>query len=94
MVFKVLNPIYGTYIETRTAEECVAKMSEIALAFYFEHVHHQPYSIVETLEDGSEVWRNAAGEEIVNQDKLLQVMLQGVINSQYAPPPTPVEVMP
>jgi hypothetical protein len=94
MIFKVLNPMTGTYIDASTAEECVAKMSEIALALYFEHVHHQPYSIVEKLENGAEVWRNPAGVELVNQDVLLQLMVQGAINSQYAPPPTNIEVLP
>jgi hypothetical protein len=88
MIFKVLNPMTGVYVDANTAEECVAKMSEIALTLYLEHVHQQPYSVVDKLEDGSEVWRSSAGVEIANQDGLIRATLQNAINLQYTLPPT------
>jgi len=64
--YTVLNPMTGLYQDAETIDECLNLVSQTAYNLLLNHTHEQPYSIVEINDDGSETWRNPAGEEILS----------------------------
>ena len=64
--YSVLNPTNGSYQDAETLDECLNLVSEIAYNLLLNYTHNQPYSVVEIHDDGSETWRNPAGEEILS----------------------------
>ena len=77
IIYKIFNPMDGSYIDTYNVEECKTAFAELAYAFFLQYAHNQPVSIV--IEDnGVETWRNCQGDEIVNpllvQEKLMNYM--------------------
>lgn len=65
IIYKIFNPINGSYIDTYNVEECKTAFAELAYDFFLQYAHNQPVSIV--IEDnGVETWRNCQGTEIIN----------------------------
>ena len=75
-IYKILNPATGEYEPAATLDECTTKLSDIVWKFYLGYAHQQPYSIVEVHDDGSETWRNPAGDEIASPEEILQKIKQ------------------
>lgn len=64
--YSVLNPTTGLYQDAETLDECLDLVSETSYNLLLNYTHNQPYSVVEIHDDGSETWRNPAGEEILS----------------------------
>jgi hypothetical protein len=79
-IYKIFNPATGEYEPAASKEECVQKLANRAWSFYIEYSHDQPYSIVEVHDNGSEVWRNPAGEEITSPEVIKQLIKQKATN--------------
>ena len=62
----ILNPQNGEYNYIDTMEELVDALAKQAVEFYLIHTHGSPFSTIEVLEDGSEMWRNSSGNEILS----------------------------
>jgi hypothetical protein len=80
-IYKIFNPATGEYEPAATAEECKQKLAQRAWEFYFSYAHSTPYSIVEVHNDGSEVWRNPQGEEVLALEQV-QTAIQNLIPTQ------------
>ena len=70
-VYKVLDPLTGTYCTFATYEDCIYGMRQILYSFYISHVHDNPYSVVIENEDGSETWRAATEDEKILMQQIL-----------------------
>ena len=94
IVYKVLNPLNGEYLTANTAEECVEFVADLAVNLVNNLTHNAPYSIVEINEDGSQIWRNPAGEEMVNMEQVKKQTKLRVGMPLTSIPKTPIETMP
>jgi hypothetical protein len=79
-IYKIFNPATGEYEPAATLEECTIKLASQAWTFYLQYAHGQPYSVVEINDDGSEVWRTPAGEEMTNPEVMKQLIKQKATN--------------
>jgi hypothetical protein len=64
--FACLNPLTGEYKFATSKEELCATVAELAVQLFMQHTHQAPFSIVETLEDGSEKWISPEGEQMLS----------------------------
>lgn len=65
--YAYIHPYTREYLYTESREELQAKLAEFAAQVYHEHYcNGAPYTIVETLEDGSEKWYAPTGEQILS----------------------------
>lgn len=62
--FAIINPATGTYEFVATKSELTETIATMAFEFFLLHTHGNPVSLVEVLEDGSEVWRNTDNQTI------------------------------
>jgi hypothetical protein len=69
-VYKVFNPTNGQYTTHVTLNLCLEHVIKSAYEFYLTHTHGQPYSIVTTRVDGSEVWKTPDGMEIPSPEEI------------------------
>lgn len=75
-IYKIFNPATGEYDPAATEEECKQKLARRAWEFYFSYAHGTPYSIVEVHNNGTEIWRNPAGEEIISPEQVIDAINQ------------------
>ena len=54
--YAILDPQNGGYVYVNTEAEIEAKKAEMAMNFYLSHTHNAPVSVVETDEEGQEIW--------------------------------------
>lgn len=94
IVYKIFNPQTGQYADAFDSAECLSKLAETAWKYYCAHAHNAPYSICEMHEDGSQIWRNPQGEEILSPEQVLRVSELKISEALTAIPPTPIEEMP
>ena len=80
-IYKILNPATGEYEPAATLEECLDKVSTRAVEFYKHHTHNNPYSVVEVHDNGTEIWRNPDGNEILCPVKLEENIKKLLLNS-------------
>lgn len=71
-IYKIFNPSSGQYLDVLTKEECQTLLAKTAFDFYMDHVHGNPFTIVEINDDGSQTWKNAKLETIVNPTLALE----------------------
>ena len=75
IIYKILNPQTGNYVNKSSIEECTKAFAELAYQFYLSHTHGTPISIV-VEDEGVETWRNMQGTEIVNPELVQQQILE------------------
>lgn len=73
-LYKVLNPMDGTYSSHETIAECFEQIIKVAYAFYVSHTHNIPFSIVTTRVDGSETWKSPDGKEMPSPEEAFKMM--------------------
>jgi hypothetical protein len=78
--YAIFNPLDGQYFLVNTKSECVDIMSNICFNFYLHHSHNSPISIVEYLEDGSQIWKTN-GEEVILTKEFLENKANNFINN-------------
>jgi hypothetical protein len=79
----ILNPQNGSYDYFDNTTDLIENMANNAINFYMQHTHDNPFSTIETLEDGSEIWRNSAGDEIPSPEQIeaaTKEKMAGLIN--------------
>lgn len=96
IVYKVLNPLNGEYLTANTPDECAEFVADLAINMLNSATHNAPYSVVEINEDGSQVWRNPVGSEIIQRPSFLAKATSNVRNGMplTSIPLTPVETLP
>lgn len=75
-VYKVFDPISGSYVQCDTKQVAHDVIASMALNYWLEHCHNQPYSVVEILEDGMTIWRNPEGDNIPNPEEIKKIFLE------------------
>lgn len=78
--YAYLHPYLREYLYANTREELQIKLAEFAAEVYISHYCNDlAYTVVETLEDGSEKWYAPTGEQIMTpaqvQEKIKQLQL-------------------
>jgi hypothetical protein len=69
--YAIINPLTGENVIALDAKEAVEKAVDMAIDFFYAHTHNNPFTIVETLEDGSEKWYSGVdGQAIPTPDEL------------------------
>lgn len=81
--YAVFNPADGLYTQVDTIEEAVAKSAEIACAFFLEHTHNNPFSVVQIAENGDETWYLASGE-MMDSPAQIQAKLEAQLRKAEA----------
>lgn len=65
--YAYLHPITREYLYTDSQEELKDVLAGFAAQTYIEHYcNGQPYTLVETQEDGSEKWFSPTGEQVMS----------------------------
>lgn len=64
-IYKVLNPLDGTYLDAVSKEQCAKIIGLVAYKFYLAHTHDTPYVLVTKNDDGSETWKTPTGVELI-----------------------------
>jgi hypothetical protein len=93
-VYKIINPENGEYVTKNTLEECVDFVAHVAINLLNSFTHNAPYSVVEINDDGSQVWRNPTGDEILNLQELQKTTSLKLGRQLTSIPVTPVETLP
>lgn len=68
--YAILNPMNGQYSLVDTKDQCVDILKDICFNFYLHHTHNSPISIVEYLENGSQIWKTNYEEIIFTKEML------------------------
>lgn len=69
--YAYIHPYSREYLYTESREELQTKLAEFAAQVYHEHYcNGAPYTIVETLEDGTEKWYAPTGEQVMTADEI------------------------
>lgn len=76
--YKILNPLTGQYDTFDTFDACADELGIRAWEFYLLHTHHNPYTVVEVNDDGSETWRNPTGEELHDPNAVLDDVIEEI----------------
>ena len=76
IIYKIFNPTTGEYEPAASLEECRAKTAEKIYNFYLTYAHNSPYSVVEVNDDGTEIWRNPHGDEILSPEQIQAEILK------------------
>jgi hypothetical protein len=74
IVYKVLNPMDGSYTSHATMEECFEQIIKVAYAFYLSHTHNIPFAIVDQKIDGTEIWRSPDGKDMLSPEETFKMM--------------------
>jgi hypothetical protein len=93
-IYKIFNPTTGEYATAETVDACAEVLADAAMYLLNNFTHNSPYSVVDINEDGSQVWRNPQGEEIVNLEELTAKLKLKIGKQLTSIPVTPVETMP
>ena len=76
--YKILNPVTGQYDTFDTFDACADELGIRAWEFYLLHTHHNPYTVVEINDDGSETWRNPTGDELHDPNAVLDDVIEEI----------------
>lgn len=68
--YAILNPLDGSYVFETEHTAAVAKVAEIALAFYKAQSHNALCSYVDVADDGSETWYAEDGTRVISPAEL------------------------
>lgn len=75
--YAYIHPLTREYLYTDTPETLVSELAKFAAQVYVEHYcNGQPYTIVETQEDGSEKWYAPTGEPILSPADIEALVVQ------------------
>lgn len=79
--YAYIHPTTREYLFEEERSVLVAKLAEYAAQTYAEHYCNGALiTIVETNEDGSETWRNAAGDEVLSP-RDLEISIRRLIST-------------
>lgn len=71
--YAYIHPTTRVYLYTDSQEELKSIIAEFAAETYIEHYcNGQPYTLVETQEDGSEKWFSPTGEQVMTAAELAE----------------------
>jgi hypothetical protein len=82
--YALLNPKTGLYELFASKDEAVPRFAEIALSLMLEHTHDNPFTIVQTNEDGLQTWTAPDGTDITDYIKEQNEMMN-ILNSSQEP---------
>lgn len=89
--YAYIHPYSREYLYAETREELQTKLTEFAAQVYVDHYcNGMAYTIVETLEDGSEKWYTPTGEQTITAMDIQAMLKQTQAFSAMGEIPTAI----